>query len=111
MPPSNVQEVSQGDIFYMLRNYEYTIDATSDAGGHPETFGYEAGNGIISAKKMLAWVAANCHETCHVGENLIRAKTNKKKWRRQVSEWSKISKAVGLIGWWIIDEMLTTHIS
>ncbi len=48
----------------MLTNYEYTIDYTNDADGAPETWGVEAGHGIISAGKMLAWVEANCYESC-----------------------------------------------
>lgn len=48
----------------MLTDYEYTIDATSDPGGAPETFGPAAGYGIISAAKMCLWVADNCADTC-----------------------------------------------
>ena len=48
----------------MLTDYDYTIDVTSDAGGAPETFGVDAGFGIISADQMLAWVATNCQESC-----------------------------------------------
>ena len=48
----------------ILTDYDYTIDVTSDAGGAPETFGEDAGFGIISADQMLAWVAANCQESC-----------------------------------------------
>ena len=48
----------------MLTDFEYTIDATSDAGGAAETFGPEAGNGIISALQMCRWVADNCAEAC-----------------------------------------------
>lgn len=46
----------------MLTDYDYTIDYTSD--GDPETWGVEAGHGIISARQMLAWVEANCAESC-----------------------------------------------
>lgn len=48
----------------MLTNYDYTIDVTSDADGAEETFGVEAGFGIISAEKMLNWVASNCPLSC-----------------------------------------------
>lgn len=48
----------------MLTNYDYTIDYTSDAGGAAETWGTEAGHGIISAAQMLAWVEENCGEAC-----------------------------------------------
>lgn len=48
----------------MLTNYDYTLDYTNDAGGAAETWGAEAGYGVISAAKMLAWVEANCGEAC-----------------------------------------------
>ena len=48
----------------MLTDYQYTIDVTSDAGGEIETWGAEAGYGIISANRMLAWIAKNCQESC-----------------------------------------------
>ena len=48
----------------MLTNYDYTIDVTSDAGGEAETWGTEAGYGIISAAQMLGWITANCQESC-----------------------------------------------
>lgn len=48
----------------MLTDYDYTIDYTNDAGGDPETWGQEAGYGIISAGQMLAWVEANCADSC-----------------------------------------------
>lgn len=48
----------------MLTDYEYTNDVTSDAGGAPETFGPEAGYGIISPLLMCQWVIYNCHESC-----------------------------------------------
>ena len=48
----------------MLTNYDYTIDVTSDAGGDAETWGSEAGYGIISAEQMLGWIALNCQESC-----------------------------------------------
>ena len=54
----------------MLTDYDFTIDVTSDAGGAAETFGSEAGFGIISAQQMCAWVAQNCAATCP-GECLI----------------------------------------
>ena len=56
--------VTHNDMVEMLTNYDYTIDATSDAGGAPETFGPEAGNGIISAQQMCRWVADNCAQAC-----------------------------------------------
>lgn len=59
-----VQVVTFSDMMEMLTNYEYTIDVTSDAGGALETFGPEAGYGIISAQQMCRWVADNCAETC-----------------------------------------------
>lgn len=48
----------------MLTNYDYAIDYTSDADGAAETWGTEAGHGIISAAQMLSWVEANCGEAC-----------------------------------------------
>ena len=48
----------------MLTNYDYTIDYTNDADGAAETWGTEGGHGIISARKMLEWVKANCQEAC-----------------------------------------------
>lgn len=48
----------------MLTNYDYTIDYTSDAGGAPETWGIEAGHGVVSASQMLGWVQDNCREAC-----------------------------------------------
>lgn len=48
----------------MLTNYDYTIDYTNDADGAAETWGTEAGYGIISASQMLAWVEANCGVAC-----------------------------------------------
>lgn len=48
----------------ILTDYAYTSDATSDAGGATETFGAEAGYGIIAAKKISLWVAKNCPATC-----------------------------------------------
>lgn len=56
--------VTYDDVMEMLTDYQYTIDATSDAGGAPETFGPEAGYGIISAEKMCLWVAQNCADAC-----------------------------------------------
>ncbi|CAN0342431.1 unnamed protein product, partial [Ectocarpus sp. 4 AP-2014] len=57
-------EVGYAEIMEMLTNYDYTIDYTSDAGGAAETWGTEAGHGIISAAQMLAWVEENCGEAC-----------------------------------------------
>ncbi|CAN0433161.1 unnamed protein product, partial [Pylaiella littoralis] len=51
--------VGYDQMMEMLTNYDYTIDYTSD--GTAETWGAEAGYGIISARKMLAWVEANCN--------------------------------------------------
>ncbi len=48
----------------MLTDYDYTNDYTNDAGGAPETWGSEAGHGVLSGRQMLAWVEANCHESC-----------------------------------------------
>ena len=48
----------------MLTDYQYTTDVTSDAGGKIETWGAEAGYGIISANQMLGWIAKNCQESC-----------------------------------------------
>ncbi len=55
----------------MLTNYDYTIDYTNDADGAAETWGIEAGYGIISATQMLAWVEANCGAACP-GERIER---------------------------------------
>ncbi|CAM9640288.1 unnamed protein product [Scytosiphon promiscuus] len=52
------------EIMDMLTNYDYTIDYTNDADGAVETWGNEAGHGIISAAQMLAWVEANCAAAC-----------------------------------------------
>lgn len=59
-----VQVVTYRDMMEMLTNYDYTIDVTSDADGEAETWGTEAGYGIVSADQMLGWVAANCRESC-----------------------------------------------
>lgn len=56
--------VGHAEMMEMLTSYDYTIDLTSDADGAPETWGPEGGYGIISARKMLAWVEANCGEAC-----------------------------------------------
>lgn len=48
----------------MMTNYTYTIDVISDADGEEETWGTEAGFGIISADQILGWIAANCRESC-----------------------------------------------
>ncbi|CAN0417481.1 unnamed protein product [Pylaiella littoralis] len=56
--------VTYTEMMEMLTNYDYTVDVTSDADGAAETWGPEAGYGIISASKMLAWVEANCSEAC-----------------------------------------------
>lgn len=56
--------VRYAEIMEMLTNYDYTIDYTSDAGGAAETWGTEAGHGIISASQMLIWVEKNCKEAC-----------------------------------------------
>lgn len=61
---SSNKVVGYAEIMEMLTNYDYTIDLTSDAGGDAETWGAEGGYGIISASQMLAWVAANCGESC-----------------------------------------------
>ena len=58
------QVVTFSDMMEMLTNYDYTIDVTSDAGGEAETWGTEAGYGIISAAQMLGWIALNCQESC-----------------------------------------------
>lgn len=55
----------------MLTNYDYTLDYTNDAGGAAETWGAEAGHGIISAAKMLSWVEANCGEACPGKESQV----------------------------------------
>eukprot|EP00903_Cladosiphon_okamuranus_P022369 g20573.t1 len=54
--------VGYAEILEMLTDYEYTIDYTSD--GETETWGPEAGHGIISAAQMLEWVEANCADSC-----------------------------------------------
>ncbi|CAM9901846.1 unnamed protein product, partial [Ectocarpus sp. 12 AP-2014] len=41
--------VEYGEMMEMLTNYEFTIDYTNDADGAAETWGNEAGHGIISA--------------------------------------------------------------
>lgn len=64
MFPLHFQVVGYAEMMGILTDYDYIIDYTSDAGGAPEAFGGEAGYGIISAKKMLAWVEANCVEAC-----------------------------------------------
>lgn len=66
------QVVGRAELLEMLSNYDYTIDYTSDADGAAETFGGEAGYGIISASKMLAWVEENCAAACP-GEFLVLA--------------------------------------
>lgn len=61
------QVVGYDEIMEMLTDYDYTIDYTNDAGGRRETWGNEAGHGIVSARQMLAWVKANCYESCPGG--------------------------------------------
>ena len=56
--------VGHAEIMDMLTNYDYTIDYTNDADGTAETWGIEAGYGIISASQMLAWVETNCGAAC-----------------------------------------------
>lgn len=56
--------VGRDDLMEMLTSYSYTIDYTGDAGGAAETFGGEAGYGIISGAKLLSWVQANCPSSC-----------------------------------------------
>ncbi|CAM9844326.1 unnamed protein product [Ascophyllum nodosum] len=56
--------VTYSDMMEILTNYDYTIDVTSDAGGEAETWGTEAGYGIISAEQILGWIALNCRESC-----------------------------------------------
>ena len=58
------QVVTYSDMMEILTNYDYTIDVTSDAGGEAETWGTEAGYGIISAEQILGWIALNCRESC-----------------------------------------------
>ena len=60
----HAQVVGFDEIMEMLTNYEYTIDYILDAGGAAETWGAEAGYGIISASQMLRWVELNCSESC-----------------------------------------------
>lgn len=60
----HTQVVTFGDMMEMLTDYRYAIDVMSDAGGEEETWGVEAGYGIISADQMLGWIAANCQESC-----------------------------------------------
>ena len=64
LSPTPAQVVGHDEIMEMLTNYDYTIDYTSDAGGLPESWGAEAGHGIISASQMLRWVELNCSESC-----------------------------------------------
>ncbi|CAM9859867.1 unnamed protein product [Pylaiella littoralis] len=59
--------VMYDEMMEMLTNYDYTIDYISDGDFYAERWGAEAGYGIISARKMLAWVEANCHEACPEG--------------------------------------------
>lgn len=63
-PRLSLQVVGYDEIMEMLTNYDYTIDYINDAGGAAETWGTEAGHGIMSARKMLGWVKANCQEAC-----------------------------------------------
>lgn len=56
------QVVGYAELMEMLTDYEYTIDYPND--GDPETWGPEAGHGIISAAQMLAWVKDNCADSC-----------------------------------------------
>lgn len=56
--------VTYDDMMEMLTNYDFAIDVISDADGAVETFGIEAGFGIISAEQMLSWVEANCPVSC-----------------------------------------------
>ena len=58
------QVVGHDEMMEILTNYDYILDYTSDADNAAETWGIEAGYGIISAGKVLAWVEANCGEAC-----------------------------------------------
>lgn len=58
------QVVGFADIMEMLMNYDYIIDCTSVAGGTAETWGMEAGHGVVSASQMLGWVQDSCREAC-----------------------------------------------
>lgn len=58
------QVVGRHDVLEILTDYDYINDYIGDAGGLPETFGAEAGYGIISASKALAWVERNCPLAC-----------------------------------------------
>lgn len=60
----SLQVVGHREMMEMLTNYEYTIDVTSDASGAAETYGTEAGFGIISAEQVLRWIASNCQQAC-----------------------------------------------
>lgn len=51
-------------MMQMLTDYTYTIDVISHADDEKETWGTEAGYGIISADKILGWIASNCQESC-----------------------------------------------
>lgn len=48
----------------ILTDYDYTVDFVGDADGATEAFGGQAGYGIISASKALAWVETNCAAAC-----------------------------------------------
>lgn len=58
------QVVGRKEVLEILSNYTYTIDYISDANGKPETFGPEAGYGIISGSEILSWVRQNCAVSC-----------------------------------------------
>ena len=79
--PLPFQVVTHNDMVEMLTDYDYTIDATSDAGGAPETFGPEAGNGIISAQQMCRWVADNCAQACP-GESSTMMRITRIVWQK-----------------------------
>lgn len=61
--------LTRDDFMEILTDYNHIIDYTSDADGALETFGAEAGYGIISAYQMLSWVEQNCASACP-GENM-----------------------------------------
>eukprot|EP00904_Undaria_pinnatifida_P008994 jgi/Undpi1/5224/HiC_scaffold_2.g00506.m1 len=91
--------VTFNDMIEMLTDYDYTIDVTSDAAGAAETYGVEAGYGIISAQKMCLWVAQNCPQACpntvgaHGDPHLVGLEGQKFDFTGQSNNWYALLSA------------------
>eukprot|EP00904_Undaria_pinnatifida_P008988 jgi/Undpi1/5219/HiC_scaffold_2.g00501.m1 len=91
--------VTFNDMMEMLTDYDYTIDVTSDAAGAADTYGVEAGYGIISAQQMCLWVAQNCPQACpntigaHGDPHLVGLEGQKFDFTGQSNNWYALLSA------------------